>query len=202
MKLIDLTMPLNNSTPIYPGDIIPEFKKISSLEKDGWNQHRICINNHFGTHIETPSHMIKNGKKLINYSIEKFIGTGVIIDVRGKKKINANLKEIHNKDIIIIRTDHTQKIHSNNYFTSFPTISEEFAKTIVEKKVNIVGIDSFTIDESPFNIHKYFFDNDILCLENLVNLHLITNKSFKIFVLPINLVDMDAAPCRVIAQIE
>lgn len=202
MKLIDLTMSLNSLTPIYPGDINSEFKKICSLEKEGWNEHKISMSTHFGTHIETPFHMIKNGKKIINYSIGKFVGTGIIIDVRGIKKIDVSLEGIHKIDIILLRTDHTQKINSSDYFTSFPIISKDFAKKIVGKNVNIVGIDSFTIDAFPFDIHKYFFNNDILCLENLVNLHLIPKKPFKLFVLPIKLDDMDAAPCRVIAQIE
>lgn len=202
MKLIDLTMSLNNLTPIFPGDTSSEFKKTSSLEKNGWTEHRISFGTHFGTHIDFPFHMIKNGKKMKEYPITKFIGSGILLDVRGLRNINANLDGIEKKEIILLRTDHTKKINSHNYFTSFPIITKEFAKDIVEKKVNIIGIDSFTIDEEPFEVHKYFFNNDVLCLENLVNLDLLTNKSFKLFVLPMKLDDMDGAPCRVIAQID
>ncbi len=202
MKLIDLTMPLNNFTPTFPSDPKPEFKQTSFLEKNGWNEHIISFGTHFGTHIDVPFHMIKNGKKLSDYSINKFVGNGTVIDVRGLKNINVNLQGIQKKDIILFRTDHTKKINSDTYFTSFPIITDKLAKQIVKKKIKIIGIDSFTFDVQPFEIHKYFLNSDVLCLENLVNLDLIPSKNFKLFIFPMKLDDMDGAPCRVVAQIK
>jgi len=202
MKLIDLTMSLNNFTPTFPSDPKPEFKQISFLEKNGWNEHIISFGTHFGTHIDVPFHMIKNGKKLSDYSINKFVGNGTVIDVRGLKNINVNLQGIQKKDIILFRTDHTKQINSDTYFTSFPIITDKLANQIVNKKIKIIGIDSFTFDVEPFEIHKYFLNRDVLCLENLVNLDLIPSKNFKLFIFPMKLDDMDGAPCRVVAQIK
>ena len=202
MKLVDLTMSLNNLTPVYPGDSPPEFRMISSLEKEGWNTHRICMSTHFGTHIDAPWHMLEDGKRLTDYSIEEFVGKGVMVDLRDRKKTDVNLDNISKKEILLLRTDHTQTIDSPDYFTSFPVISKKLAEQIVKMKFKIVGIDSFTMDADPFIIHKYFFKNNIICLENLVNLHFLSNKSFTLFVLPLKLDKMDGAPCRVVAQIE
>ena len=40
LQLIDLSMPLNSTTPAYPGDPKIEIKQIASLEKHGWNEKR------------------------------------------------------------------------------------------------------------------------------------------------------------------
>ncbi len=34
MKLIDITMSINEKMPVYPGDPKPEFKRIAYCEKD------------------------------------------------------------------------------------------------------------------------------------------------------------------------
>ncbi|MCK4796678.1 MAG: cyclase family protein [Spirochaetes bacterium] len=202
MKTVDLTMTLNNLTPVYPGDPKPEFKRIAFCEKEGWNEHRISINTHLGTHIDAPWHMIEDGKKLTDYPIDKFFGNAIIFDVRNQKTINIDLKGVKENDIILLRTDHTKNINKADFFSNNPVISKDLAKKIVRKKISIVGIDSYTPDNPPFEIHKYFFKHDVLSLENLVNLDLISIKTFKIFILPIKLERTDGAPCRVIAQID
>jgi len=56
--IIDLTMPLNEETPVWEGD--PPFKTTeeATVETNGCAMHTIKTLNHAGTHIDAPSHMI------------------------------------------------------------------------------------------------------------------------------------------------
>ncbi len=108
MAYIDLTMPINERTPVYPGDPSADFRRIAFCEKDGWNGHRVSMNTHFGTHIDAPWHMLDDGKKLTEYSIDHFIGRAVLLDVRGRQQIEASLVTIECDDIVLLRTDHTK----------------------------------------------------------------------------------------------
>jgi kynurenine formamidase len=202
MKLVDLTMPLNERTPVFPGSPKPSFKRVAYVDKDGYNAHRICTNTHFGTHIDSPWHMLRNGKRLTDFSIERFIGQAILYDVRGQREIDIELKDVKENDIVIFRTDHTKKAYASGFFETAPVISRKLAEELVERRVNIVGIDSFTLDEPPCDIHKLFFRQEILILENLVELGNIPVSIFKIYVFPIKYDRIDGAPCRVIAQIE
>ena len=65
----------------------------------------------------------------------------------------------------------------------------------------MVGIDSCTLDNAPFELHKLLLKNEVLILENLVNLDRIQVKAFKVFVFPFKLEGMDGAPCRVVAEL-
>lgn len=201
MNIIDLTMTINETTPVYPGDPKPEFTRVATCEKDGWNEHRICINTHFGTHIDAPWHMLRDGKRLSDFTLEKFIGRAVLFDVREQKEINTNLDVVQEGDILLLRTDYTQYANSLDFFKNNPVISKELARKIVDKKISIVGIDSYTPDNEPFEIHKFLLSHDILILENLVNLDKIKVESFMIFILPLKLDKIDGSPCRVFAQI-
>lgn len=201
MKFVDLTMTVNENTPVYPGDPKPEFKRIAYCETDGWNEHRICANTHFGTHIDSPWHMLEEGKRLTDFSIDKFIGRAIILDVRGQSEIDTQLSGVEKDDIVFLRTDHTLKANSPAFFDDNPVISMKLAEALVDIKVKMVGIDSYSPDNPPFAIHKIFMKHDILILENLVNLAAVPSAKFMAYVLPIKYERIDGAPCRVIAQV-
>ena len=93
------------------------------------------------------------------------------------------------------------KYRDRSYFENFPTITEEFAKRVVESKVKIVGMDLPGPDQPPFPIHKALLGNGILIIENLTNLDkLLGVTNFEVIALPAKL-HADAAPARVIARI-
>lgn len=63
MKFIDLSVPLNEDTPVYPGDPKTKITTAGILEKDGYEDHYVCVGTHAGTHVDAPRHMpIKNLK--------------------------------------------------------------------------------------------------------------------------------------------
>lgn len=201
MKFVDLTLPIDNKIPTFPGDPVPEIKQFLVHEKDGVNVSTIFISSHFSTHLDSAFHFVPDGKKLDEYPIEKFVGDGILVDVRGEEIINSDLKNVKEDDIVLFLTEHTHKINSNEFFENPPIISMRTAKMLVEKKVKMVGIDSFSPDSEPFDVHKLLLRNDILIIENVINLDKLIKKKFKVFAFPLKL-HTDGSPCRVIASIE
>lgn len=191
--LIDLSMFIDENTPVYPGETKPEIKQIATIDKDGWNEKRLTFNSHFSTHIDAPFHMLEDGKKLDDFPLEKFIGDAVVLDFA-----DPDMELVKEDDIVFFYTGQTEK----DLFKDYPVISRELAQALVDKKVKIVGLDSFTTDDEPFEIHKMFFRNDILIVENLVNLNQLVGKRFECTILPLKIRDADGAPCRVVAKLE
>jgi len=76
MKLIDLTHTFIEDMPVYPGDPASKLKQIANIEKDGFVDHEIKTAMHVGTHMDAPLHMIQDGKKLSELSLEKFFWSG------------------------------------------------------------------------------------------------------------------------------
>ncbi|RZB30913.1 MAG: hypothetical protein AEth_00867 [Candidatus Argoarchaeum ethanivorans] len=198
MKMFDLTMPIDTQIPVFPGGPEPEIIQVASIKEKGWNEKQITIGSHFSTHIDAPFHMIEDGKKLDDYPINKFIGIASVIDVRNQKLINPSLDEIEQEDIVFFYTAHINKIRYKEYFQQNPILSVETAQRLIEKKVKIVGLDSFSPDNEPFEIHKLLLKNDILIVENLINLDKLVNSRFMCYILPLKIMDADGAPCRVI----
>ena len=198
MKIFDLSMPIDEKTPTYPGDPKQEIKQIATIRDQGWNEMRLTINSHFSTHIDAPFHMLATGKKLTDFSIETFIGSAIIIDARNQLHIEPPLNDVKLNDFVFFFTGHTKKAYTEHFFKHNPIITKKTAHALIDKKVRIVGLDSFTPDNHPFAIHKLFFKHDILIVENLVNVDMLNGKRFKCYILPLKIKDADGAPCRII----
>lgn len=81
MKFIDLSVPVNEATPVYPGDPKTKITPAGVLEKDGYEDHYVCMGTHVGTHVDAPRHMVAMGKNLDQIPVDRFIGQGVYIRV-------------------------------------------------------------------------------------------------------------------------
>ena len=80
-------------------------------------------------------------------------------------------------------------------------IGSHLSEKLLDSGFSVIGIDSFTPDNHPFEIHKMLFKKNILIVENLINLDKLIDKSFTCYILPLKIQDADGAPCRVIAEI-
>jgi len=199
--ILDLTMPIDSSTPNYPGEPECTVRQHSTVEDGGIAKKILCFHSHFSTHIDAPSHMIEGGKTLSDFPLATFIGDAIVMDVRGAQEIEPDLDMVREGDMVFFLTDQSRK-PKEKYFDDNPVLSLKTAEQLVERKARIIGIDSSTPDNAPYDIHKLFFKHDILIVENLVGLERLSGLRFRCIVLPLNIRDGDGAPCRVLAIVE
>lgn len=203
MSYSDLTHEINENTPVYPGDPLTSIQQNATLSKDNYAEHIIGMGTHTGTHIDAPSHMLKNGKALNQFPLEKFTGRGVYIKIERGKFDLSKIKTIAIKknDIVFFHTGMSNSYKNPEYFTTYPTVPQDVANYLIKKGISIVGVDSCSVDHEEFTIHKLFLQNDILIIENLTNLASLTGKKFTVSAFPLNL-NLDGLPVGVVAQIE
>lgn len=197
-------MPVNEQTIVFPGDAAPVFEQAGTLKKDGFVDHVVHINNHLGTHIDAPGHMISSGKTLSDYDVKRFVCDAICIDARGHSKLTAEL--IKSSDIlpgaaVIFYTGSGDNYSSHSYSSDYPVIDDDLIKMLIERRVSLCGADMISFDhDAPYSNHTTLLSNDILLIENLINLNQVVNRRFTIYALPIRL-DLEAAPARVIAKL-
>ncbi len=213
VKPIDLTLTISESIPSFPGSPKPQFISWSNLKEDGYNLELLFLSSHTGTHLDAPHHFIKNGLKINQIPLDRLIGKAILIKIK-KTKNNAITKsdivlferkngEIPNKSSIFFFTGWQKNLKKKNYFTENPGLDISAAKYIVSKKINLVGIDSPSIDlgnDESFSVHHIFSKNNILIVENLTNLKKISSKEFNFTILPLKLKDTTGSPVRAIAS--
>ena len=76
----DVTHELCEETPVYPGDIEPRF---SPEDCGQYLLTGLSINTHSGTHIDAPSHYLKNEESVDRIPLTALIGPCRVIDVSG-----------------------------------------------------------------------------------------------------------------------
>lgn len=202
MKFLDLSYEIENGMPVYPGDKEINLEKVADVKNEGYTSHIYNGNMHVGTHIDAPMHIIEDDKFISDYSIDKFIGRGILLDVRGEKEIQLKdeyFKSIKENHIVLFYTDFSKKYGQKEYYEDHPVISKELADFLIRKKVKMVGFDMPSPDRSPFEIHKELLQNGIFILENLTNLQeLIYEENFNVFAQPLK-IKAEGSPVRAIA---
>ena len=206
MKVTDLTHMIHTEMPVYPGTERPVLQKANTLEKDGFQEAKITMYSHTGTHIDAPAHMLREGLYLDDFKIDQFIGKALILDF---SKIDVPLVELDNLrpyeekirkvDFIILRTGWSNYWGEDKYYENFPTLSEESAQWLSEFNLKGIGIDAISIDDmntDTFAIHKLFLAKNILIIENLTNLESIDHEYFILSIMPLKTKSADGSPVR------
>ena len=201
--IIDLSVPINEQTPVYPGDRSTKIEQAGVLDRDGYTDHYVSIGTHIGTHIDAPMHMLPNAKGLDKVPIEQLIGRGRYISVEDSFDLNkVKTASIQPGDIVLFHTGMSDKYHDQVYFEDYPVMSEKIAKYLIGQGVKVVGVDTCSVDnQESFPIHKILLEGNVLIIENLTNLNDLASKEFKVYALPIKL-QIDGAPARVIAEVK
>lgn len=96
-----------------------------------------------------------------------------------------------------------KNLKKHNYFTENPGLDLSSAKYLSSKKINLVGIDSPSIDlgkDESFCVHHVLSKNNILIVENLANMNKINSNEFNFTILPLKLKDATGSPVRAMAS--
>jgi arylformamidase len=203
MEIVDLSVTLNEDTPVYPGDPPPKLKKLTTVEADGSMDHYLSTDTHTGTHIDAPAHMIEGAKELREFAVDHFVGRGKYIPVTNGDFDLAAVKaaDIETGDIVLFRTGMSDYFFEKRYFTDRPAMSVEVAQYLVYCKVKLVGLDTCGADNQKAHpVHKTLLGGDVLIIENMTNLDKLAGKEFTVYALPLKL-EADGAPARVVAVI-
>ena len=204
--IYDLTAPITEKSVVFPGD--PEYKmqKISSLE-DGHsvNLCHMHFGNHMGTHIDFPAHVIQNGKTSSDYSLTQLIGPGIIIEVPNEEK--SITKQFVSEllilpdDIVFFKTTNSKLSKQEKFTQNYVYIEPEAAEELLKKGAKVVGIDYISVDRydaENLPVHRCLLSKEVLIVEGL-ELNDAPIGRCEIFIMPLNIPNMDGLPVRVMA---
>ena len=212
MKPIDLTLTISQLIPNFPGSPKPQFIPWSTIKEDGYNLELLFLSSHTGIHMDAPYHFAKNGVKIHQIPIERFCSNSILVKInKGRDQaitkndlISFEKKngKIPKKASITFFTDWQKNLNEDFYFNSNPGLSKSAAKYLASKNINLVGIDSPSIDlgkNDKFTVHKILAKNGILIVENLSNLNKIKSQNFTFVILPLKQKNATGSPVRAIA---
>ncbi len=206
MKIIDLSQPFTKEMSVYPGTDPPTIEQIATIKNDGYSMIRLDINNHTGTHLDVPGHMIENGKLIQDFSLNDFCGTGIVIDCTNQKEITKDMLKgkIGNHKAVLLHTGWDNLFKKEEYFYNYPVLTKEACEYLIKSKARIVGVDYNSIDpidSKDFMIHQILLSNELIIYENLCNLKELLTKQFTFYGFPLP-IEGDGVQVRAVAILE
>ena len=209
--IIDLSVPLENDMPVYPGDPTPDFKATRTLEEHGVLVTKMQLGTHTGSHMDAPLHFIEGGESIDELDLKKIVTEAIVLDLSNKEMGSAITIEdlekfsdlIRKGDGILLFTGTSKLWGDESILRNFTYIDPNAARWLVDKKVSIVGIDCLSVEkynaDAP-ETHKTLLSAGIPLIETLSsNLEKIAGERVLLIALPLKIKGRDAAPARVIA---
>ncbi|ASJ10047.1 cyclase [Thermococcus sp. P6] len=188
--IVDLSLSLSEETPVYPGDPPIDVKLWAVIERDGYYMNALKLGEHSGTHVDAPAHFIPGGKTIDEMPLEKFIGKGLVLDVRGGTG-SVKLEEIPDEgyyDRVVL------------FLTGGRDLSPEVALFLVAEGIRAVGIDSLSIGDEA--VHRILLSEEVPIFEGLTNLESLLDRQFTFVALPLKIEGGSGSPVRAIAVVE
>jgi len=83
MSLIDITWPLDQTLPVFPGDPPFSCQPLQQLARDGTATSLLTMGSHTGTHLDAPRHFVPGGWDVASIPLELLVGEALLLDFSG-----------------------------------------------------------------------------------------------------------------------
>jgi arylformamidase len=204
--IYDVTVPISNSMPVWPGDPAVRLSAKSHLSRDKTHTVRLTaieMGSHTGTHIDAPFHMIEDGDRLDQVSLDTLVGKATVFEVGAARSIGPSQLERLNwsgVERVLFKTENSRHWKDGAFHAEFVYLEPDGADFLVQRGVRLVGIDYLSIDKFKSESHPSHFTllkKHIAILEGL-DLSAVPPGEYTLVALPLNLHGADGAPTRVI----
>ena len=170
MEIIDITIKLDENTPIYAGD--PRFVKEvwRTVQEDTYMLSKLRMGSHTGTHVDAPCHFINGAKAVYHMPLRKFVGPCKVYD---------SFEDYDGKAIRVLFKGRTK-------------LTPEMAAELVKNRVELVGTEAASIGDDE--THKILLGTECVALEWL-NLAKAEAGEYFLCAQPLK-IDADGSPVR------
>ncbi|NKB67358.1 MAG: arylformamidase [Candidatus Latescibacteria bacterium] len=212
MNLIDLSHPLTNQTPPFPGDPPVAISVLASTDQTGpeertsLNCGQLTLPIHCATHMDAPFHFYADRPTIEQIPLDWCSGPACKLDILAQPVIDRAHLQPHQALIsrhprVILNTGWYQRWGQDDFFTEHPVLTKSAAQFLVDCRVRLVGVDFPSVDRPPHEAHLTLLGNDVLIVENLTNLNAITAATFEFSAFPLAVAGRDGSPVRAVARL-
>lgn len=202
-KIIDISWPISNATTGYKDKNIVQFEEVKNFNRDGVRDTTIHLSAHTGTHVDAPSHFLRDGKTIDQLNLDRLMGKALVVDVTnvidGITREDLENAPILANDIVLLKTANSLQSATEKFTPHFIFLELSGAAFLVEKKVKAVGIDYLGIERSqPDHLtHLALMHGDVIIVEGL-RLGYVKAGRYGVIILPLNVIGLEACPARAV----
>ncbi len=153
MTIYDISLTISPNLPTWPSDPALELEQIESMDKGAQaNVTRISACVHLGTHVDAPHHFLNDGRTVESLPLDILTGPcyvtqlpdgveAITAEVLDRSEITSEMKRV----LFGTRNSHLWARGESKFQTEFVAITEDGAEWLVERGVQLVGVDSLSL---------------------------------------------------------
>ena len=207
MTIYDISLSISPNLPTWPGDPELKLEQFESMDKGAHvNVTTISSTVHLGTHVDAPHHFLNHDRTIEQLPLEILTGPcyvaqlpdgidAITSEVLDRTEINSEMKRV----LFGTSNSHYWAKGESKFQTDFVAITEDGAEWLVERGVQLVGIDYLSVApyEESIPTHTVLLKAGVIIVEGL-NLSNIMRGFYDLYCLPLKIVGSDGAPARAI----
>jgi len=220
-KYIYLSHAITSSIPVYGNPAMEvEITPIKQIcNGDSCHTYAFKIENHWGTHMDSPNHFFEEGETLTEMEPGEIIFTNIqVLEIQcpegfliTSKHLGTSIQE--NTDLLLIKTGMEECRGQERYSCGNPGMSEESGLYLRENCPNLraigfdfISLSSFQNREEGRRAHQSYLDPNahgrpILIIEDMALANISSATRIKsIVAAPLRIAGIDSGPVTVIAE--
>lgn len=211
MPIYDVTVPVSNELPTWPGDPAVEISDWRTLANgEGANVSMLSFGAHTGTHVDAPAHFIEGAAKVESLPLDALIGEAQVVAVPenfhaiDEEFVRAHCSADALRILFKTRNSAFWSEAQPQFHRDFTYLDLAAAQMLAERGVKLVGIDYLSIEKfgsEKHETHVALLSHGVVILEG-VNLAGVPAGKYELICMPLRLRSNqgDGAPARVVLR--
>ena len=202
-RFVDLSLPIRDGGPSYPGDPICSVVPVKSMPEHDFNLRSISMGSHQGTHLDAPFHFLADGITVDRIPLEQTTGPAILVDLGERPpRASIEIEDFAGLDLqpgarLVYRLGWDRHVGEARYFTDMPRLSVAAAAWLAERRLALLGMDSPTPNpDHGVEVHRLLLGSGAVLLEALSGLDQLRAGAFWLHAAPLRIVGSDGAPVR------
>ena len=206
MPIYDISLPISESSVVWPGDPPVRLTKLKSIEEGGSSTvTRLDMSAHTGTHVDAPCHFVLGAPSVDTLDLDVLVGPARVVQAMGVDALSANVLDDLGIPVgterVLFRTRNSEfwARSERTFERDFVAVTEDGGQWLIDRGARLVGVDYLSV--APFGntgpTHRLFLSAGTILLEGL-NLSAVAPGEYQLYCLPLKIAGGDGAPARAI----
>jgi arylformamidase len=196
---IDISYPIENGIPQWPGDPPVRITPLSDIgPRSVARVSKLDFVSHFMTHVDAPAHFIEDGKTIDQVGLEFWSGDAVVVEVDGDLIEERHVPEDCRNLCVLFKTRNGELWESPTFREDFVYVSGEAGRALAARGAKLVGVDYMSVDKygsTDFAAHYAILGAGITILE-AIDLRAVAPGKYELVAFPLKIVGCDGSPVR------